>query len=74
MVFNSHIITKEDISIEDSGQAKILTINTTDDKIFFRLQSWDEDGKNHESFDEIVNQYVGKRIRIEFDDADANYL
>jgi hypothetical protein len=54
-----------DLKIEDSGQAKILTIyNDAENGIYFKIISWSEE-KNHKEFDILVNARI-KRIVIEY--------
>lgn len=62
-------INGEDISTEDSGQAKIATITEdndggdgTGDGVFFRFQSWCEGGVWHPVFDSLMKP--GKRVRV----------
>lgn len=54
------------IETEDSGQAKILTLNTSDLHLFIRLQSWDEN-KEHKEFEEFIKNTYGKNLKITFE-------
>lgn len=62
-------VEKDDISIEDGGQAKIFTLYPEqsgeagkDCGVFVRLQSWCENGHDHPEFDRLVK--LGKRYRV----------
>lgn len=68
MIFTSETLTSSLVTIEDGGQAKILTFETDSDTIFFRIQSWNENN-NHSNFDSFVEKFVGKKLKITIEEA-----
>lgn len=67
MIFTSETLAPSLITIEDGGQAKILTFETDSDTIFFRIRSWNENN-NHSDFDSFVEKFAGKKIKITIDE------
>lgn len=59
-------LTSECIETEDSGKARILTLNSNDIHLFIRLQSWDESKEHTELYEFIKNTY-GKNLKITFE-------
>ena len=51
--------TLKEISVEDSGCARIAELSNEDSYVFVRLQSWDEDCKHPEFM-----EFYGKKVRI----------
>lgn len=60
--FITERISNDSLSIQDGGQAKILTVDTDED-CFFRIQSWDEE-KNHCQLNELFSNFNGKKMKI----------
>jgi len=55
-----------DLSIEDSGHARILRLDGEEDSnIFVRLQSWDEECTHEE-----LMQFYNKKVRITIETVD----
>lgn len=80
MIFEATVPTSE-LKVEDNGCAIILDpewkTQNTDDKIFVRIQSWDEDIYDNPLFDdkmsrqeksklghESIHSLAGKKIRV----------
>lgn len=64
MIFEGEV--KEEVSIEDSGQAVIAEIDWNvsccDDNIFIRIQSWDESIFEHPLYNAKNNSYENAKL------------
>jgi len=58
------IVIKEDVRIEDSGQAIIVDVEGKHPRLWVQIKSWDEE-KLHPELKDIVGKTVTVTIKIE---------
>ncbi len=57
-------VIKEDVRIEDSGQAIIVDVEGKHPRLWVQIKSWDED-KQHPELKDIVGKKITVTIEIE---------